>query len=49
MKKLLLAVSALIFVTLPAQAAEINNVITDSVENNPSENFASNAKQRDTT
>ena len=33
MKKLLLAVSAgVIFVTLPAQAAEINNVITDSVQ-----------------
>ena len=32
MKKLLLAVSALMFVTLPAQAAEINNVITDSVQ-----------------
>ena len=33
MKKLLLAVSAgVIFVSLPAQAAEINNVITDSVQ-----------------
>ena len=32
MKKLLLAVSVLIFATLPARAAEINNVITDSVQ-----------------